>query len=341
MKIREFNGLNVIFDKKFELICAIHTVYLREHPELSDNEMEWVETPDIPYMKELEELINSVPHQGIIDIILSDAYSEESNSINVALCLDDNYDVVDELINKEYVEKYLGYETLYKFSQLLKDFANKIGWDEFFENHNEFYLNLVSDFCAFPENLNLNDIENFYNQEKKEYYYIPSILMNGGFGSQDGFGRYYYTRGFQYDNKEQKFRYDLSYLCECLFHEFSHPNINPLVDKYLKEFSNIDAILDDAVKRGLPKPYRNKATLLKEYFVRVNAKLLNLKYYDDVDFGWIKNNGFIYLDVLMKFVKEHKNRYETYEEFFVAELIPLMNNILSYQEDISHEVKGK
>ena len=68
---------------------------------------------------------------------------------------------------------------------------------------------------------------------------------------------------------------------------------------------------------------------------------MNLKYYDDVDFGWIKNNGFIYLDVLMKFVKEHKNRYETYEEFFVAELIPLMNNILSYQENISHEVKGK
>lgn len=339
IKIKEFSGLKVIYDKKYELICAIHAVYLLSHPELRDDEMEWVETPEIPYMEELEKIINSVEHQSLIDIILGDGFFEESTSINVALCLDDKYDVIDEKIDNTFFERFSDYETLYSFALELKNFASAIKWDEFFENHKEFYLNLTEDFCEFPKNLELSDLEKYFSKKKTTYYYIPSILMNGGFGAQDGLGHHYYIRGFQYDKEQEKFSYDLSYLCECLFHEFSHPCINPLVDKYFSLFTNIDEIYEDSIKNGLPKPYQKKTTLLYEYFVRASAKALNLKYYSDSDFGWVITGGFPEIEILTKFIIENRWKYEDYEEFFVEELIPFMNNILNYQDSILNNGK--
>ena len=97
--------------------------------------------------------------------------------------------------------------------------------------------------------------------------------MNGGFGISNISNDNFYIRGFYYDEKTKSFENNMRYLNECLFHEFSHPIINPLVDKYFGLFTNINEIQEDALKNDLPKAYSsNPKTLLYEYFVRCNIK---------------------------------------------------------------------
>lgn len=208
----------------------------------------------------------------------------------------------------------------------------EIKWDDFFESNKDFYQNLILEFSKFLSNLDLSDIEKFYGSSGESYNYIPSILMNGGFGPSDKEGNLYYIRRFQYNEKEKRFEQDIPYLVECLFHEFSHPFVNLLVnllvDKYFHLFSNIDDLFLEAKQFDLPLCYCNQKTLLYEYFVRANAFILKLHYYPNAQIStYMKNHGFIYLDEIVSHTLEHKKDYDSYEAFFEESLIPFINQM--------------
>ena len=329
MEVRKQNGLNIFIDKKYELILAIYAVYLKNNPSMRE-QLDWIEVPPVAYMDELETIINSKEHNEILDILIG--FEDCGTPINIAVGLDDNYNVDDKKLNRELIDRWFSYEELQRLSYLLKKYADSIGWDEFFYKHKIFYISLVDRFSSFPENLDLTDINSFYKIVPNSYRYMPSILMNGGFSASDVQGNYYYIRGFEFDLESKDFYYDVSYLSECLFHEFSHPNINPLVDKYYKLFTNIDLIYKDAIMHGLSKIYSaNKRSVLYEYFVRANAFVLNQRYYPDIkveDDEWILTHGFRFLPQLVEFITLNMSNYSSYEEFFKAELIDYMNNIL-------------
>lgn len=325
MKIKEFNRLNVIIDKKLELMLAIHAVYLKKHPEVSE-ELNFIETPPVEYLNELTSLLNSIEHQELIDAILE--FTDESTFVEIALGLNDNYELDKSKTNIDKISKYLGSVNLADFIEKFKSFALKIRWDEFFYNHKEYYLNLFSTFCDFPENLNLDDIERFYGSKTRIYNYIPSILMNGGFSYSDKLGNLYYIRGIQWWNEKNRFHYDKEYLLECMFHEFSHFIVNSLVDKYFTLFTNVDKIYQDALKHNLPTSYNSKRVLLYEYFVRANANILTRKYYCNACIhNWIIQHGFTYLNDIIEYTIQNLSNYANYEELFKIGLIGFLNEM--------------
>ena len=336
IQIKNFNGLNVQLNKCLELMLAIHSVYLKEHPEYVD-EFNFVEVPPIPYVNELEPIINSEEHQNIINDLI--AFTDESECIIIALALTDDYELDKEKANLIQINKYLGNVNLEEFIKKFKEYANKINWNSFYESHQQFYIQLYSQFCDFPENLDLNDINNFYGNKDSKYNYIPSILMNGGFGIKNMDNNMYYIRGIQWWDEEKRFYYDKEYLLECLFHEFSHPQVNSLVDKYYDLFTNIDIIFDISKENNLPKTYENKKTLLYEYFVRANACILTLKYYPDSKISeWILQHGFNYLNDLIEYTYNNISKYNSYEDFFKNGLINYVNNVLIHK---NNKIKNK
>lgn len=325
IQIKNFNGLSVRLNKSLELMLAIHSVYLKEHPEYVD-EFNFVEVPPIPYVNELESIINSEEHQNIINDLI--AFTDESECINIALALTDDYELDKEKANLIQINKNLGNVNLEVFIKNFKEYANKINWNSFYESHHQFYIQLYSQFCDFPENLDLNDINNFYGNKDSKYNYIPSILMNGGFGIKNMDNNMYYIRGIQWWDEEKRFYYDKEYLLECLFHEFSHPQVNPLVDKYYDLFTNIESFFKDSIDNNLPSTYQNRRTLLYEYFVRTNASILTLKYYPDSKVSeWILQHGFNYLNDLIDYTNNNISKYNSYEDFFKNELINYVNNV--------------
>ena len=328
MLIKNYNNLNILFDKKLELILALYAVYLKKHPELKE-EYDFIEVPPVEYVEELENLIDIDKYDELIKYI--EGFNDCSLNANIAIGLTDDFEIDYERIDYEYIKKYMSYGTLEEFVRLLKQLANDIKWDDFVEIKKEYYVSLSNRFSSFPNNLDLNDIKNFYGKELTSYNYIMSILMNGGFGPADKLGNSYYIKGIEYYDEIKDFHSNIKYLLECLFHEFSHPIINPMVDKYFDKFTNIDDIYKEAVKYRLPKCYsHDKKVILYEYFVRTNAYILALNYYPELNVSeWIKEHGFIHLDEIIEFTLKNRSKYETYEEFFVEEMIDYFNNILS------------
>ena len=103
--------------------------------------------------------------------------------------------------------------------------------------------------------------------------------------------------------------------------------------KYYDRFTNVDKIYADSLEHNLPNDYHTKVTVLIENFVRANACILNKKYFPHWDIeDYVVNRGFNHLRELTKYVSENYQKYSTYEEFFVAELIDYFDNILEQEQ---------
>lgn len=322
MLIRKNNGMNVEVNKQFELISAFHSVLLLKHPELKDD-LDFVETPNNEYMQELVNLINPDNYPEIIKYVLN--FTDCSVPVDIAIGMNDLYEIDKDKAKLNIAKKYIEYGTAERFAKEIQKLANDINWDDFFESHRETYEKFVDEVCVFPNNLDLKEIENYYSVNTNSYTFIPSMLINGGFGLSDGKGSLYYFRGFKYDEKEKEFLHDTEYIVECLFHEFSHPIVNPLVDKYLSESEVLDNFYELSKRNCLHSEYSGqKEVVVYEYLVRANAYILASKYFKDIDpieNDWIIEYGFTHLPELVRFTKENLPKYKTYEKF-VEKAIP-------------------
>ena len=328
MLIAKLNNMNIEINKQYELILAFHAIYLIKHLELRKDELDFIEMPNIQYMHDLEKLIIPENYPEMIKYITN--FTDCSVSIGLGIGINDLYEVDYKKIQTEQINKYMEYGTIEGFVSELKNLATDINWNEFIKNYIPFYKKIVDEYCKFPDNLDLSDIAKYYSVNPKTYTFIPSVLMNGGFGPSDKEGNLYYNRGFYYDEEKQCFEVDNEYLVECLFHEFSHPIVNPLVDKYLSGTDFLEKMYESAVKNNLPKTYSNcPETVMYEYLVRANAYILTSKYFKDnmqpIEDDWIIPHGFTYLPELVHFTKENIPKYENYEEF-VKKAIPTFIN---------------
>ena len=323
MIIKKFNEMNVEIKKQFELITAFHAVYLLKHPEAKEK-LDFIETPNNKYMKELVSLIDPDKYPEIIKYIMN--FSDCSIPVQIAIGMSDSYEIDKNKTKIDDIKKYMEYGTVDRFSKEIQKLANDINWDTFVENHRKTYESFVNEVCVFPNNLDLNDIEEYYSVKANSYTFIPSMLINGGYGPSDNYGNLYYFRGFRYDDKQNEFLYDNEYIVECMFHEFSHPITNPLVDKYLSNSQVLDEFYELSKENNLHPVYSGeKETVMYEYLVRANAYILASKYFKDIEpieNDWMIEHGFTFLPELVKFTKDNLHKFENYENF-VEKAIPI------------------
>lgn len=315
MTFKKIKGMNVEINKIYELLLAFHATYVLKHPEAKE-ELDFIETPNNEYMKQLCELINPDNYQCLCKYIMS--FTDCSTSINISIGLNEKYEIDESKIELEQIKKNMSYGNIYDFCGELKNLAETINWDTFFENHRKMYEEFVNEVAVFPNNLDLKDIEKFYSVKTSTYTFIPSMLMNGGFGPADKLGNLYYVMGYIYNEENKQFSYDKEYNVECLFHEFSHPIVNPLVDKYIKG-DILDKFHELSVNNNLPSVYSgDKKSVFYEYLVRANAYILASKYFKEIEpieNCWINKYGFTYLPDLVYFTLKNFPKYNNYEEF--------------------------
>lgn len=90
MLIAKLNNMNIEMNKQYELILAIHAVYLIKHPELRNGELDFIETPNIKYMHDLEKLIPIQNYPEMIKYITN--FTDCSVPIDLAIGMNDLYD---------------------------------------------------------------------------------------------------------------------------------------------------------------------------------------------------------------------------------------------------------
>lgn len=310
--------------KQYELLLALHILYLKNNPDMED-EFDFIEIPNISFVDEIIDELSKYDCSELFKYI--ENFNASEIPVEIAIGLDDNFEINQTKMKIEYINNNMNYGSLSEFVQLLKEFSIKVNWNNIYNRNKNVYDKLINDFNELNYSSFVSDINNFYGTSNIEYNYIISIFMNGGFGVSDKDGNLYYIKGFKYNIDNKEFEYDIPFIIECMFHEFSHPNVNPLVDNYYEQF-NIEELYKEAIQNNFPKCYQNKKTFLYEYFVRACANTLVNNYYPNTKIeDWIINLGFIHLQELSDYIYNNYKKYDKFENLFTFKLIEYFNNL--------------
>lgn len=313
--------MEITVDKRLEFLTALVVAY-KEKIAQNKDEFDWVEYPDNDYVRSLIERINIENYPEIAPFLESDfdcgRYSQLYFYFDFEMNYDGNYLSNMSLFDKLPIEDY---------GKLVHKIYVERNLKEYFLLHEKDKQDLISyaKSIMFSKEEVTMAMQELYKIHIPNSHIVVSLLFNGGFGPSYK-GESYCLRGVGFENG----KYILSgdHLKQNFFHEASHPLVNPLIDKYYEDFKFDEALLKEAINKGLPPCYSSLKTLLYEYFVRVNENYLVKKYISKERYlnsiAWVKSIGFIYIEELIGVLEKSKSFYNNYEEVLVHELLPCL-----------------
>lgn len=313
----------VKFDKRLDFLQALVIAVKQINSSDLNEELDWVEYYDIPYIKELVNSINIKKYLEIVDFI--NDIADCGYYTNLFLYFDDNFNLNEELWFKPFNQK-----DVLKFAELIKKIYENEKIEEIFIKYENYLNNLAK---KFKNNLNidfkekLNEMYDLYDQI--HFSINISLLINGGFSAHRE-NNISYIKGIKVKTNLEDIIFS-EYIIICLFHEFSHFFVNKIIDKYFDNIYNLDILYSEAVDNGLPKVYQNKKTLLYEYFVRANSQILSedlisKKEYDET-IEWYKEIGFVRIEEIISIIKNGLETGKKFEVIFNTLCIEYLNNL--------------
>lgn len=215
-----------------------------------------------------------------------------------------------------------GHSKIHELLYLLKDLERKSGYFSFFEKEKCYYDPFIEKATqVVNEHPYIAILEEMYGKTQNSYHYVISSLMLGNFGISFG------------DKETQKadifsvFTTDhFSLSAAILFHEFSHPFINPLTEKYadiVKEYESAYELLKQYKLPGFRSGYGDWNECVNEHFVRAMVIYLLQKLglpgtaeemlYNDL------HRGYKYIPLLLEqyeYYENHRDRYPNFDSFY-------------------------
>lgn len=319
--------MNIIFDKRFELLSGFIISYLSINTDEIEN-YDWIEIPDTKYKNELIKQINILRYPELIKYIKN--IKDCGAYHNLYLYFDENMNPKKYNLN----EQVFSYGSVDEFQILIKKFYDTSFIENFFKKNINEFNSIISEISSLlPDNFSLNDINKFYDIDTMSYTIVLSSFINGGFGYRIQ-NDLYYVVGVNYINN--KYAINIESFILKLFHEFSHSFINPLVDEFINDFKNLDLLFEEALEYGLSSCYRHfSRVLLYEYFVRANSIILSKKYLNkDViedNIEYFKEIGFIYIEDVILWTE---NIIITKGKYNFRDLIEYINSLKIEQKDL-------
>lgn len=241
-------------------------------------------------------------------------------------------------LSKDIIQRAGGKENLKYFLGIIKSFVKESRFDDFFNSHIPYYKNLIMGINhKYPTNNIIRQVESFYNMKLPTCKIILSTLTKGGFGPKvkGSDGRTIYVtvsspRKLSDDNRLIYFEKE-STLRALLWHELSHPIVNPLVDKYWNKLSKFTRLIN-AMKKTAPAWYKDDKVIYYENVVRavtIKMSYINFgKEREDKNSGTQTKWGFPYAGIFAQFLSadETKN-FEDRFNILIQELSKINNSI--------------
>ena len=226
-----------------------------------------------------------------------------------------------------------GIEKIRELLQLLKDFEAETGFFEFFKEIKGYYDPIIAKANSVIEQYPyISLLEEIYGKEQDSYNYVLSPLMCGNFGCSfadaakdtlDIFG-VFSTEGW-------------SISAPILLHEFSHPFINPLTEKYAHLVEEYKIDYEKLKPYKLPNflsGYGDWYECVNEHLVRAMVIYLLKKcdFTHDAEqmLGHDLYCGYQYIPFILeryKLYEQNRDRYPSFEAFY-----PSLLNVFS--EDV-------
>ena len=241
---------------------------------------------------------------------------------NIMLYTDESFNLRKDIEFDDFVIRRAGgIDSLKVFLNLLGDFATQSSFHEFFQEHRNFYLNIVENTIS---NLGLtnyiSEVETFYGKKQKSYNIILVALYGAsGFGNSllcsDDQRELYNTMGPMTVKNNVPFFGDENYFKYMIRHEFSHPFINPLTEKnwdYIKDYSSKYDSIPDVARKKVCGDWQE---CINEFIIR--AITTQIAFNDSEESGLLayekeKSKGVSYLDSLLNKIRYYQSNRETY-----------------------------
>ena len=249
---------------------------------------------------------------------------------------DTNFGRVESADKPEYFD-ILNEELIQKFLCNLPLFVNKTKFEEFYKNHSNFYNECISFQQKYLQELPLNFEQyflDFYGIDKFPNVCCNLLLTNssrGGFGLEFN-GILYPCLTVDFKGKKQR-----PCSVRFLFHEMSHPVINPLTDKYLiknvetnlkiKHYGTIQSIINESIIRAVE-------IILYKHMKR-SSEIIERKIKLE------KAQGFEYIENVVDCIETYlcnREKYPNIESFFPILLNTVIDQLKSHNEK-SKQVK--
>lgn len=262
--------------------------------------------------------------------IFSDEYNFNYDApVELVLRLSNNLTInKDELCR---ARKYIEDNLFNEFINQIKDFDYVSNFKEFYNSHQQYYLNNINTFIQDyevykPLDWLLNKLG--LNEDMKFRINLVHSITNGNYGLllddtiTINIRPYYKTRNTSHPD----FSYSKIYWTTLVVHEFAHGFVNPLVKKYRNDIEKIDIIpyqeklkelcygedLETFINENIIRSI--ECLYVKEYFKDFYDEYLN----DNLEEGYdnipeiteaLKESNFINIDILaiIKLFSKHKN----------------------------------
>ena len=314
--IYSFKGkINYIINLKFELISVLQAISIPR--------AEWL-YKDTEYFNMLLEEIDLTNENTIKlkNYLKEHLYFSELaliiNSVN-----EKKYDIEYLSQIKEYGKSL---STLKKIINLLEKFFDTIDLQYLYNKYKSFYLKNLKEVSEYYNKFNINKVNEFYNN------YEYNLNLNVSFISGN-FGIKYKNNIFaiiKFPLDRFKIILNLSRI-NFIFHEFSHPFVNDLINKYFNKLNFVDKhqklIYNDSLYQ-----YHNAYNLLEEIIVRSNECYLAFEYLGKEKMQTYINKQInlkiFYFPDLINILFEKFALYSDYEQFFLKEIIPFYQKLI-------------
>lgn len=313
--------MTIKFDKRYELIFGLlYTVGKKNR-----HDFPWIKEQNKSYEQEFYEMAQKFITHSFEEYILNGGLSYYEGCCQLASAINDNYEIIPTpKINTLDQRQEINIKRL---SDWLQEFAKKSHYEEFWQNHQPYYEKVKKELEALlnEKRLSFSKVfSDFYGQQAKPMQIILTNFLWGSFGLELNNTLTFVAGMDLYKNFEFKDSF-----IQTLFHEYSHPYVNPLGNKY---FSTIEIpnIQEETIASGLNQCYFKKETIINEYVVRAVEIYLSDKYNEIKDLTkfleYHKMRGFLHIEELL-FLLNNKDKYITFEQFYKSEIVPYFINL--------------
>lgn len=246
-----------------------------------------------------------------------------SRPVEIALCLGSSRELILKYNPSDLCVRYSGgMESIQEFLGLLRQFAVETKYFSFFEKAVRFYDPILE---KVKKNIRkypfISMLEQEYGKEQGSYNYIVTSLMKGNFGI------HFINPATQKTDMFSVFSTDdFSLSPAILFHEYSHPYINPLTEKYSEIADRYYEAYELLKKYKLPdylSGYGDWQECINEHFVRGMAIHLMKKCRLDKEAAQLLKKdlyyGYKYMPLILEryeFYDSSRDKYIDFESFY-------------------------
>ena len=322
----EVNRLNIIIDPRIELLAIVQFLIEKKSNQMFINNLDFEYKKDVlshfqPFKKHpvIEEL-SSMSRSGFNYDTPPKALLHVSEPPNLEILF--NFE--------DYIKRKAGgKQNLDNFFRLLRDFAAKTDFINFYNAHKETYTKIVKkESTDVKDNNYIETLENFYGEKRNSYNVILVPLYSGhGFGiyikRNDSLEDIYAVCGFtQLEEGIPSLGGELAYR-HLTFHEFSHAFVDLFSGGYQQQINKYSSLYTPISGIMQKQAYGSWWSCVEEHLVRVITT--RLVYHDQTNdyinsaLSSQKHHGFFYVEVLndrIAMYEKNRDKYLKFKDFY-------------------------